>query len=256
MSKKTKFLIGLILVVVLIGLVFGIITIVRFCKLQSIWSRVNENVEKNNFNMETIITNKGVTIKTQTYYKDGVGKFVSHDGTYIWFDGINAYSIDEENKIVENLTDIESAAIPYKESFASLYPGYSYNFFERLMFAGNLENTIKTDYYNGEKVIFISIKNEDYTKSYWITKKFKDLVKAEIKFSNGDVYEYKYDINFHTTKLQDVKLPDFSDYTIETENQDNNSNENNSTNEVSQNAVNETEVTNQINNENVSNTSK
>lgn len=222
MSKKMKFLIGLILIVILIGLIFGITTIVRFCRLQSIWSKVNENVEKNNFNMETTITNKGVTIKTQTYYKDGVGKFVSNDGTYIWFDGKKACSVDEENKIVANITDIEGAAVPYKESFASLYPGYGYNFFERLMLAGNIENTIKTDYYNGEKVILISIKGDEFTKTYWITKDLKELVKAEIKFSNGDIYEYKYDINFHTTKLKDIELPDFSDYTIQNEEKANN----------------------------------
>ena len=215
MSKKIKFLIGLILFFVVIGFVFGTITLIRFYKLQTIWSKVNENVEKNNFNMETIITNKGVTIKTKTYYKDGIGKFVSHDGTYIWFDGMKAYSVDEENKIAKSITDIESVAIPYKESFASLYPGYTFNFFERLMLAGNIENVIKTDYYNGEKVTFISIKNEEYTKSYWITKDFANLIKAEIRFSNGDVYEYKYDINFHTTKLKDVELPDFSDYTMQ-----------------------------------------
>lgn len=217
MSKKKKVLIGFILVVVLIGFVFGIITITRFCKLQSIWSKVNDNIEKNNFNMETTVTNKGVTIKTQTYYKDGIGKFVSHDGTYIWFDGKKAYSVDEKNKIVTSITDIERATLPYKESFASLYPGYGYNFFERLTLAGNLNNTIKSDHYNGEKVIFISIINENYTKSYWITKEYKELVKAEMSFANGDVYEYKYDMNFHTTKLKDIELPDFSDYTIQKE---------------------------------------
>ena len=30
-------------------------------------------------------------------------------------------------------------------------------------------------------------------------------------------YEYKYDINFHTTKLKDIELPDLSDYTIQNE---------------------------------------
>ncbi len=250
MSKKIKILIGFILVVAVIGFVFGIITLVRFCKLQSIWSEVNENVEKNNFNMETTITNNGVTRKTKTYYKDGVGKFVSNDGTYIWFDGKKACSVDEENKILVNITDVENAAIPYKESFASLYPGYSYNFFERLMFAGNLENTIKTDYYNGEKVIFISVKGEEFTKSYWITKDFKNLVKAEIKFSNGEVYEYKYDIKFHTTKLHDIALPDISEYTIQNEEKAEDATEGNttdnketSTNQTVENTITETNNT-------------
>lgn len=77
MSKKLKFLIILIITVVIIGLIFGIATICRFLKLQSIWSRLDENVEKDNYYMETTIINNGASKKTQTYYKEGIGKFVS-----------------------------------------------------------------------------------------------------------------------------------------------------------------------------------
>ena len=69
MSKKIKFLIILIIVLVIIGLIFGISTIVRFSKLQSIWSRVNENIEKENYYMETTIVNKGVTTKKNGRWK-------------------------------------------------------------------------------------------------------------------------------------------------------------------------------------------
>ena len=214
MSKKLKFIIGLIITVVVIGLVFGISTIYRFCKLQTIWSKVEENVGKENFYMETTIVNNGVSKKTQSYYKEGIGKFVSQNGTYIWFNGTKAYSVDEENKTVAILNENEDIAVVYKESFASLYPGYSDGFFGRLMFAGNLSNKIKTTHYNGEKCTLIIVTEKGYTKSYWITKDFCNLVKAEIKFSNGDVYEYKYDIKFHSTKLKDVELPDISEYTV------------------------------------------
>lgn len=77
MSKKMKFLIGLIITLVVIGLIFGILTIYRFYRLQNILSKVKENVEKENFYMETTIINNGVSKKTKSYYKDGVGKFVS-----------------------------------------------------------------------------------------------------------------------------------------------------------------------------------
>ena len=214
MSKKIKFLIILIITLVIIGLIFGISTIVRFSKLQSIWSRVNENIEKENYYMETIIVNKGVTTKTQTYYKDGVGKFVSQNGTYIWFDGKNAYSVNEAEKTMNMLNPEEEIGVVYKESFATLYPGFSYNLFDKIMFAGNLSNVIKTQYYNGQKCIMIEIKEDMYTKTYWITDDFKNLVQAKLSFTNGDVYEYKYDIKFHTTKLSDIELPNVSEYVI------------------------------------------
>ena len=178
MSKKIKFLIILIIVLVIIGLIFGISTIVRFSKLQSIWSRVNENIEKENYYMETTIVNKGVTTKTKTFYKDGIGKFVSQNGTYIWFDGNNAYSVNETEKTMNMLNPEEEIGVVYKESFATLYPGFSYNLFEKIMLAGNLLNVIKTQYFNGQKCIMIEIKEDMYTKTYWITDDFKYLVQA------------------------------------------------------------------------------
>lgn len=214
MRKKMKFLIGLIITLILIGFVFGIATIYRFCKLQKIWSRVEQNVEKDNFYMETTIVNKGTSKKTQSYYKEGIGKFVSQDGSYIWFNGANAYSIDETNKLASILNPEEAIGVVYKESFASLYPGYEEGFFGRLMFAGDLSNKIKSGNYNGQKCTVIIVEEENYTKTYWITKDFSNLVQAKMEFSNGDVYEYKYDIKFHSTRLKDVELPDISEYTV------------------------------------------
>ena len=164
--------------------------------------------------METTIINKGVSTKTETYYKNGVGKFVSQNGTYIWYDGNKAYSVNENEKTMNMLNPDEEIGVVYKESFATLYPGYSYNWFDKIMLAGNLSNTIKTQHFNGQKCIMIEIKNDMYTKTYWITDDFKELVQAKIAFTNGDVYEYKYHIKFHTTKLKDVELPNITDYTI------------------------------------------
>lgn len=77
MSKKLKFMIVLIIIIIIIGLVFGIGTICRFIRLKSIWDRLDRNIEKDNYFMETTIINKGVSTKTQTYYKEGIGKFIS-----------------------------------------------------------------------------------------------------------------------------------------------------------------------------------
>ncbi len=214
MNKKTKVLIGFLLIIILIGLIFGISTIVRFCKLQSILNKVNENVEKNNYYMKTTITNKGITQITETYYKEGVGKFISADDTYIWFDGTNAYSIDEEKQVAIILNSNEVIGVINNESFASLYPGYTDSFLERLMLAGDFSNKFKTDYHNGKKCTIITIKGDEYTKTFWITKDMQNLVKAEINFSNGDNFEYKYDLMFHSTQTRDIKLPDISEYKV------------------------------------------
>ncbi len=214
MSKKTKVLIGLVIVILLIGLIFGVATIVRFCKLQSILNQVKENVGKNNFYMKTTIINDGKSQITETYYKEGVGKFVSGDGTYIWFDGTNAYSIDEKNKTAIILNSNEIIGVINNESFASLYPGYTDGFFKRLMFAGDFSNKIRTDYHNGKKCTVVVITEKDYIKTFWITKDMHNLVKAEINFSNGDNFEYKYDLMFHSTQVRDIKLPDITEYTV------------------------------------------
>lgn len=214
MSKKIKALTGLIVIIILIGLIFGIATIIRFCKLQNILNTVKENVEKNNFYLKTTIVNNGKTQITETYYKNNVGKFISEDGTYIWFDGTNAYSIDEKNKIAIILNSDEIIGVINNESFASLYPGYTAGFLKRIMIAGDFSNKFKTDYHNGKKCTIITIKENDYTKTFWITKDMKNLVKAELNFSNGDKYEYKYDLMFHLTQMRDIKLPDISEYKV------------------------------------------
>ena len=214
MDKKTKTLIGFVILILLIGLIFGILTIIRFFELQKILNKVNDNVEKSNFFMKTTIFNKGTKQITETYYRNGVGKFVSDDGTYIWYDGTNAYSIDESQKIVVVLNTNEIIGVINRESFASLYPGYTGGFLKRIMIAGNLSNKFKTEYYDGMKCTVISITEKEYVKTFWITKDLKKLVKAEMKFSNGDIYEYKYDLIFNSTQAMDLKLPDISQYKV------------------------------------------
>lgn len=209
-----KFLIILIIVLIVVGLIFGISTIYRFCKIQNILSDVKDNIEKDNYYMKTIIKTPDETMTTETYYKGGIGKFVAQDGTYTWFDGESSYIIDEINKTAKKINPKDAVGLVFKESFASLYPCFSKNIFEKFIFAGNHSNSIKTENYNGEKCTVITIEEENYTKTYWITRKWSNLIKAKIEFANGEIYEYKYEIKFHMTKLKDIELPDFTEYTI------------------------------------------
>ena len=77
-----------------------------------------------------------------------------------------------------------------------------------------MENSIKSEKVNGEKCYKISVKEGQAQKTVWITKSRSLPIRAEIKFSNGDIFEYEYDLKFFITKLKDVELPDFSEYTI------------------------------------------
>lgn len=218
MSKKFKFLILLIIVLIIVGLVFGISTIYRFYVLQKIYNSINENISKDNYYLKTTVTNNGETKITETYYKDGIGKLVAENGIYTWVNGEDAYMVDEANKKIYIL-DIESSiGLVSNEMFASLYPGYSKSLFERFIFAGNMRNKIKTVKLNDEKCIMIQTKENTNTKTVWISKKRNDLIKAKIEFPNGDVYEYDYELSFNVTKLKNTELPDISDYTIITEN--------------------------------------
>ena len=45
MSKKMKFLIIMISLAIIIGLIFGIMAIYRFCVIQSIFKKIDENIE-------------------------------------------------------------------------------------------------------------------------------------------------------------------------------------------------------------------
>ncbi len=216
MSKKLKFLIILITIIVLIGFFGGIRAIRNVIILNKTISKLEENIEKDNYYLKTSMKIKDEISNTEIFYKDGVGKNVTSSGIYTWVDGKNAYMVDEENKKVYTMeiSEENSKLLVSNEMFASLIPGYSKNIFERFVMASNLENSIKSEKINDEKCYKISVKEGETTKTVWITKSRAFPIKAEIRFSNGDVFEYEYDLKFFITKLKDVELPDLSEYTF------------------------------------------
>lgn len=216
MSKKLILGIIITILIVIIGLTFGITTIVKFCKLQSIISNIKEDIDKDNYYIKIKTTYNGnTTSETETFYKEGTGKLVSETGTYTWTDGNEAYYIDENQKKAKKLSlenDIQLLVTNTK--LASLYPTVSKNVFQRFVLIGKPENKIKTIEEDGNKYTYIEIKEENYTKSYWLEKNRDILVKAKLELASGEIYEYEYEIKYHATKLRDVELPDLSTYTI------------------------------------------
>lgn len=216
MSKKVKFLIVLVVIIAVIGIVCGIRAIRNVIVLNNAISKLEENIEKDNYYLKTIVKANGKSTATETFYREGIGKSIATDGIYTWVDGEKAYMIDEQNKKVYNMeiSAQNSPLLVSNDMFMSLIPGNSKNFFERLILVGNLHNSIKSDKVNEEKCYKISVKEGQTQKTVWITKSRSFPIKAEIKFSNGDVFEYEYDLKFYITKLKDIELPNLTEYTV------------------------------------------
>ena len=217
MSKKMKFLIIMISLAIIIGLIFGIMAIYRFCVIQSIFKKIDENIEIKNYSLKTTLTNsKGEKTVTQVYYKDGIGKNIASNGVYTWVDEKDAYMVDEANNKLYVL-DIEgenSISLVSDSMFASLVPGYNKNFFVRVLMACNLKIKIKSEKLDNQKCYVIEDNEQKAKKTVWITKDRKNPIKAKVEFENGEVFEYDYELKFLATKLRDVELPDTKNYTL------------------------------------------
>lgn len=213
MSKKLIFGILITCLVVIIGLIFGISTIIKFNRMQKIVSEVVEDVLKDNYYLRTETTYGGTTSVTETFYRDGIGKLKSENGLYTWSDGENAYLINEEAKEFKKIdinNDVQLLVTNIR--LASLYPTISNNVFERFFVMGNIENKIKTVEEDGKEFIYIELNTKNYTKSYWLDKSTNVLTKSKLELSNGEVYEFKYEIKYHFTKLTDIELPNLDEY--------------------------------------------
>ncbi len=212
MGKKIGII--LLIIIVLIGFIYGIRAIKNFFIIQSIFSEVQENLKKENYYLRTTITHSGESSLSKIFYKNGIGKMVAENGLYTWVDGENAYMMNEENKTIYTLDLEKSLGLVSNEMFASLIPGYSKNTFERFIMAGSVQNKIKSEKVDDKKCYKIQIKEDYNVKTYWIEKNSKKPIKASITFSNGDNYQYDYELQFGVTKIKDVELPDISQYTI------------------------------------------
>ena len=216
MNKKFLFLLFFIFLIIIIGMIFGIITIYRFSILQDISRKINDNIKKDNYHMTTTVTSDdGTTNTTEAFYRNNVGKLVASNGIYTWADGEYAYMVDEEKKTVYLLNiNNENIGLVSYSMFASVVPGYNNTIIERLFLAGNLNNKIKKSKLNDKDCFMIKIIDEKYNKTVWIDMVNAIPIKAEIEFDNGSKISYDYIIKFNETRLKDIDLPSIDDYTL------------------------------------------
>lgn len=263
MSKKKKVLIILISIIVIIGLITGIRTIYGFTVLQKIFSKVEENIQKDNYYLKTICKYDGEETVTEAYYRDGIGRLVAENDIYTWTNGEVAYMVNNETMTLDPLEMENAITLVSSDMFAYLIPGYTDNTFGRILLAGSMRNSIKTETVGEDKCYAIKIEQENSTKTVWINQKTMNPIKAELEFENGSKYEYTYQLAFTATKLTSIEL-DTSKYTItrrDTEgnlDMDNSAAENtvNADNTIENNTVSNTtnNIANTVNNTNTTNT--
>lgn len=213
MGKKFKFIIAIFVLISIIGLICGIRAIKNFYVVEKIYNSIQGNVERDNYYLRTEIKHNEENSVTKIYYKDGIGKMVAENGIYTWTNGKDAYLVDEENETLHILKLEESFGLVSNEMFASFIPGYGKNVFERFIMAASLQNKVKSDKIDNKKCYKIQIREENYIKTYWIEKNSNKPIKAKIEFSDGNIYEYNYQLQFNVTKIKDIELPDITEYT-------------------------------------------
>ena len=137
MNKKLIIFIFLIFIFIIIGLVFGFLTIYRF------------SIVQDNYHMITTVTSAdGITTTTEVFYRDDVGKIIAENGVYTWADGEYAYMIDEDKKEVYVLNiNTENIGLVSYDMFATIIPGYKKSFINNLLLSGDLKNKINFSIY-------------------------------------------------------------------------------------------------------------
>lgn len=215
MSKLKKILIFLLVIILIYFLIVGITSIVRMSILNKILRKTRDNIEKDNYFLKTTCVNGDNKFETSAYYRDGIGRYVAENGIYTWTDGQKAYMIDEENKILYVLSIKDSAEmLVSNEMFAYLVPGYNMSFIDRLKLCGNMFNKFSSEKIEDEAYYKITINEEKYVKTTWISKKSFAPIKAIMEFPSGDPLEYTYDLSFVATKLSSIDLPNLDTYKI------------------------------------------
>lgn len=212
MKKILKYLLIILLV---IGFLFGITTIVKYVKLNGIYKKVDELIGYNSFYLKISLKNNSddETI-TEALYREGKSKLIASNGVYTWTDGKKAYLVDEENSTIYTLDIENNFALTSYNMFSSSIQGYNKNFIDRLLLAGDVNTTIEKQKIEGKNYYCIKTKENRATKKVWIEKDSSKIKKAEIEFSNGDYFYYDYELTFNSVRSSDLDLPDITGFTL------------------------------------------
>jgi len=216
MSKKYKVLLVFLVLIVIFISVLGIIGGIRFYKLSKIISANKEKAELNNYILRTKIKYNDKDSNVTAYYKDGVGKVVTSNGSYTWSDGTEAYYIDEETQTAYVLDINNSQSIAGYDMFMSMIPGYR-KVLTRMKVALNIKNEITTEKIGNKEYTVITIFDEDAKKTIWVDNDSKLVTKAVMEFAAGTKVEYEYTVDFNKVNSINISKPSFSSYVLKSD---------------------------------------
>lgn len=204
----------LLLIVAIIGFSFGIMTIVKFLKLKNIYKKIDTYVGYDSFYLKTIQETKDEKIETEAYYRNGTSKQIASNGIYTWTDGERAYLVDEANSTIYTLSLENNISLVSYNMFAAPIQGYNSDIIDKIFLAGNVNTTIKKENIDGNDYYCIKTKENNAIKKVWVEKNSSKIKKATIEFSNGDVFNYEYELEFNSVRISDVSLPDITGYKL------------------------------------------
>lgn len=211
-----KILKCILLIILIVGFIFGVTTIVKFAKLNSIYKKLDKYTGYESFYLKTILTtnNESNNSTTEAYFRNGTSKLIASNGVYSWTDGERAYLIDEKNLVAYTLNLENNIALVSYNMFTSAIQGYNSNFINRFLLAGDINTTIKKEKIDNKDYYCIKTKENLATKSVWIEKESSKIKKATIEFSNGDIFNYEYELVFNSVNTSDVRTPDITGYKL------------------------------------------
>lgn len=237
----------LLIIIAIVGFIFGITTIVKFIKLNNIYKKVDKYIAYDCFYLKTLQETKEGKIETEAYYRKGTSKQIASNGVYTWTNGERAYLVDEANSTIYTLSLENNFSLVSYNMFAAPIQGYNSNFIDRIFLAGDVNTTIKKEKIDENDYYCIKTKENNAIKKVWIERKSSKIKKATIEFSNGDIFKYDYELSFNSVKASDIVLPDITGYKLingetgtilsENFNQTNNEQTDNKTNNIENNQI-------------------
>lgn len=204
----------LLIIIFIIGFIFGIMTIVKFIKLNNIYKKIDKYVEYESFYMKTTQTINDETTETEAYYRNGTSKQIASNGVYTWTDGERAYVVDETNSTVYTASTENNITLVSYNMFAAPIQGYNEGIVDRFFLAGDVNTTIKKEKIDDKEYYCIKTKENNAIKKVWVEKDSSKIKKASIEFTNGDVIYYEYELQFNQVKASDISLTDITGYKL------------------------------------------
>lgn len=214
-DKLLKIFIILVIVFLIFCFITGISAIYKMIVFNKIFENMENKISFNNYYMK-MTSKEDKESNLEIYYKNGIGKLVTSNGFYTWTDGTEAYLINEESKEYYKMT-LDDLGLISDEAVASMIPGYSETKVGRMLLAGKITTSVKTEKVNGFKYYKIKTEDENQQKVIWLNK--DTLLPSEVRLKVGnEEFVYNYEIKFENIKSEEVAKPNLEEYTLLEEN--------------------------------------